>query len=224
MDVIYKNEKEKNILEAALTAYMRHGISCTTARQVAGIAGVGKSTIFEYFKDMEELKNKAFSLFLRETAEGRQSIREAAREDPVRALSAYIDTTIHLALREPEKLLLLTQYIVEIFVGNKDVGAVKDEYRRKLFPSMIALAEELGGIIARGVELGKMKPAMNVGVEKLTYAVLALIREIHAQAFMREGTELEKACREIQETIFEVLGIQEPEARSQNIEKSIEVK
>lgn len=206
-DELYRNAKEKSILESALAAYMKYGVSGATARQISGIAGIGKSTIFEYFKDLDELKNKAFSHFLSEMSNGRQSIRDIAEQDPVRALTVYIDSTIHLALHEPDKLLLLTQYIVEIFVGPRDVEAVKGEYRSKLFPSMAALADELGGIIACGLEAGAMRPAAGISGEKLTLAVLALIREIQAQAFMREGADLERACGEIKETIFDLLGI-----------------
>jgi AcrR family transcriptional regulator len=207
-DVLFRNETEKKIIASALQAYMQFGISKATARQISQIAGVGKSTIFEYFKDMDDLTNRAFSWFLLEMAEGRRSIRESAKEDPVLALATYIDGTIHMALHEPDKLLLLTQYIVEIFVRSRDVRNVKEEYRQKLFPSMHALVDELGGMIARGIETGKMKPAIGIGADKLTYTVLALIREIQAQAFIQERAELEMTCAAIKETIFEILGIE----------------
>lgn len=207
-DTLYRNETEKKIIVSALQAYMQSGIPGATAREISQIAGVGKSTIFEYFKDMDDLANRAFAWLLLEMAEGRGSIRELAREDPVLALTAYIDQTIELALREPGKLLLLTQYIVEIFIRSRDVRGVKEEYRKKLFPSMQALADELGGIIARGIETGRMKPVIH-SAEKLACTVFALIREIQAQAFMQEGVELEKTCAAIKETIFEILGIGE---------------
>ncbi len=59
---------------------------------------MGKSTIYEYFKDKDELINEAFSHFIQEMTEGRKSIREIAGEDPVLTLSTYIDNTIGLAL------------------------------------------------------------------------------------------------------------------------------
>jgi AcrR family transcriptional regulator len=215
-DNLYRNEKEKKILTSALTAYMKYGISEATTRQISDIAGVGKSTIFEYFKDKDELITKAFSYFLLEMAEGRKSIREIAKENPVLALATYIDGTIHLALHEPEKLLLLTQYIVQIFVGTSGVQSVKDEYHKKFFPSMQALVDELGGIIEKGIETGRIKPVIGLSIDKVTYTVLALIREIQAQAFIQEDAELRKTCRTIKETIFAILGIEESGIRIQD--------
>lgn len=52
-----------------------------------------------------------------------------------------------------------------------------------------------------------MKPAINIGIDKLIYTILALIREIQAQAFIQDGSELKDTCEALKETIFKILGI-----------------
>lgn len=59
-----RSGKETAILKAALKSYAIYGIAETTTRQIAETAGIGKSTIYEYFKSKDELLNESFSYLM----------------------------------------------------------------------------------------------------------------------------------------------------------------
>ncbi|HAU32409.1 MAG: Transcriptional regulator [Desulfotomaculum sp. 46_296] len=47
--------KEEVILSAALTVFIEKGFSNSSIKDIANTAGVGKGTIYEYFKNKNEL-------------------------------------------------------------------------------------------------------------------------------------------------------------------------
>ncbi|RKY95395.1 MAG: hypothetical protein DRQ06_03770, partial [Candidatus Hydrothermota bacterium] len=51
----FREEKKRQIQRAALLAFSRKGYHRTTMRDIADFAGIGKSTIYEYFDSKEEL-------------------------------------------------------------------------------------------------------------------------------------------------------------------------
>jgi len=52
--------KENIILEAAVRVFLEKGFSATTIQDVASAAGIAKGTIYDYFKDKDELFIAAF--------------------------------------------------------------------------------------------------------------------------------------------------------------------
>jgi TetR/AcrR family fatty acid metabolism transcriptional regulator len=58
--VIDKEEKKKAVLAAALAVFARQGLSAAKMEDVAVEAGIGKGTVYEYFKSKDDL---FFALF-----------------------------------------------------------------------------------------------------------------------------------------------------------------
>ncbi|MDP4142930.1 MAG: TetR/AcrR family transcriptional regulator [Bacillota bacterium] len=201
--------KRNKILAAALQAYTKYGINKTTTRQIAEIADIGKSTIYEYFKSKQELLNESFIFLMHQLDQGKKSIHTIAEEDPMTALKMYLDNTIHIALNEPGTLLLISQYTLEIMLNSDKYEEAKSEYQRKLSPLYESLMNELSFIIDRGIKQGSFKPVINIDVENIVYILGALVREIQAQAFIKDREELNKACMNIKETIGKLLSISE---------------
>ena len=65
--VIDKQEKRKQIIKAAIRVFARLGLPNTKMLQVAEAAGIGKGTIYEYFKSKDELFIAAFHAFIEES-------------------------------------------------------------------------------------------------------------------------------------------------------------
>ncbi|MBE9530214.1 MAG: TetR/AcrR family transcriptional regulator, partial [Proteobacteria bacterium] len=61
-----KNEKKNQIIEAAAQIFAKNGFSGTIMAEIAHCAGIGKGTIYEYFKSKEELFFAVFEWYMKE--------------------------------------------------------------------------------------------------------------------------------------------------------------
>lgn len=202
-----KANKVKTILQAAIKAYATYGIAEATTRQIAELAGIGKSTIYEYFKSKDELLNASFQYLMAGMTEGHKKIHEIALQDPASALNCYLENAIQISMNEPSILLLISQYSLGILLKTDQFETAKFEYRQKMVPAMRDMIEEFRFIISNGIENKVFYPAAGLTIEGLVYTVCALIREIQAQAFLQDKDDLSKTCSVIKETIIKLLGI-----------------
>ena len=87
--VIDKKAKRQEILKAAMTVFARKGVAGTKMTDVAESAGIGKGTIYEYFKSKEEIFSEAFQHFL-EQMDSIMARRLFRVHDPMEKLKALI--------------------------------------------------------------------------------------------------------------------------------------
>ena len=62
--IVDKELKKQDILVAALKVFARQGIAKTKMIDIAIEAGIGKGTIYEYFRSKEEVIRESFQAFL----------------------------------------------------------------------------------------------------------------------------------------------------------------
>ena len=87
--IIDKAQKKRQILEAAIRVFAKLGLPNTKMLHIAEAAGIGKGTIYEYFKSKDELFVAAFNAF---TKECKSQIDKMIRhiDDPVEKLRTYL--------------------------------------------------------------------------------------------------------------------------------------
>ncbi len=61
--IIDKVKKKEDIILAALKVFAQKGLSNATIKEIADMAGIGKGTIYEYFKDKNEIIHRSFFYF-----------------------------------------------------------------------------------------------------------------------------------------------------------------
>lgn len=61
--IVNKEEKRDLIVRAALKVFAEKGMAGTTIRDIAEEAGIGKGTVYEYFRDKEEIIHNSFFYF-----------------------------------------------------------------------------------------------------------------------------------------------------------------
>lgn len=202
-------DKKVLILEAALEAYSRYGIHDATTRQIAGIAGIGKSTIFEYFKSSAALMDAAFAHLIAQSAAGRERLLHAAETNPAAALSAYFDGISSMILHEPEKLLLLSQYVTAILASGKDFAHVKQRYAELLLPSASALLQDLQTIAGAGIASSTFHPVGGADAIDCALVLSAITREMQSQALVQSNEEIKITCQRLKRIAFRYLGCKE---------------
>lgn len=61
-----KETRKKQIVRATLSIFAQNGLKETKMAEIAEKAGIGKRTIYEYFKSKEDIFHEAFNLFQQE--------------------------------------------------------------------------------------------------------------------------------------------------------------
>ncbi len=89
--VVDKQEKEKQILQAALTVFAQKGFAATKMIDIAKQAQIGKGTLYEYFKHKEDLFFKTF-LFLFEHYDQKFQQKLAQLTNPTDKLCLIVQT------------------------------------------------------------------------------------------------------------------------------------
>jgi len=97
--IVDKEEKRTRILEAAIRLFARLGLPNTKMMAIAEAAGIGKGTIYEYFKSKEDLFFAAFNAYVKEI-EARIARRLRRIVDPVEKLRAYFTAWIDICESE----------------------------------------------------------------------------------------------------------------------------
>ena len=91
--VVDKEAKKKQIITAAIHVFARNGVTKTRMVQIAEAAGIGKGTIYEYFRSKEEIFSSAFNTMFAEMEKRLQQII-ASDIGPLEKLRQLIYTSI----------------------------------------------------------------------------------------------------------------------------------
>ena len=146
--IVDKAEKRKQIGLLALTYFAEEGAATGSISQIAQAVGVGKGTIYEYFRSKEELITYAMELYVEE-AEEKVGLFLDGINDPKERLRHYSIQIVEHIIEDPKTtgiLLALFQLILA------DAGKQRQS---KLFTGMFEQARlTIADIIKRGVEQG----------------------------------------------------------------------
>ncbi|KHE73214.1 TetR/AcrR family transcriptional regulator [Halobacillus sp. BBL2006] len=112
-------EKRKEILDAARHSFATFGYKATTMDLVAKAANVGKGTIYNFFKNKEELFQEIIAELLLEMKEQAETVMQAGRP---------LKENVHLALFELLEYRRSHQLTVKLVQEAKEIGtfAVKE--------------------------------------------------------------------------------------------------
>jgi AcrR family transcriptional regulator len=145
-----KELRESQIKEAALNLFSQNGFYGTTITQIAEAAGLGKGTIYWYWKSKEEL---AFSLVEDMLSAFLELIEEAAQEEGgfQERFSGLVDKVADLYAVEKEHCRLLWKF-------RADRHYIFDpDYTTKVTAYYLRMREALAELIRQGVESGELK-------------------------------------------------------------------
>ena len=141
-------EKKTQIARAAVKVFAESGIARAKMIDVARAAGVGKGTIYEYFRSKDDLFEYAVKHFFESISED-LTVALSLETDPARQLETLIRTTFESIRKAgPEAHIMLEIWAegVRSGVDYFDLAAMYSDYR-----TLIA------GIITAGIEKGQFR-------------------------------------------------------------------
>jgi AcrR family transcriptional regulator len=152
--VVDKEAKKLDILHAAMQVFAKKGVVKTKMIDIATTAGVGKGTIYEYFRSKEEIFSNAYTYFFQMMESMVQEVLKK-ENDPLRQLELIITISLDAFMHMGEEFADIMMDFWAEGIRNKnqnildaiDLKGVYSEYRK-----MIQL------ILKRGIEKGVFKP------------------------------------------------------------------
>ncbi|MFC7523466.1 TetR/AcrR family transcriptional regulator [Parapedobacter sp. GCM10030251] len=159
----------QDIINGAKKLIQQYGLKKTTMEDIAKAAGKGKSTLYYYFKDKEEIFDRVINL---EIDEFFHTVKTAVnkQDDAISMLKTYVVTKIK-TLRE--KINLYTFVIENDLQGrlNKEFTNLRNRYdneEKKL----------IGSILAKGVETDLFEEEISQQVDTLSELLVSCVRGV----------------------------------------------
>jgi len=150
--IVDKEEKRTRILEAAIRLFARLGLPNTKMMAIAEAAGIGKGTIYEYFKSKEDLFFAAFNAYVKEI-EARIAMRLRRIVDPVEKLRAYFTAWIDICESE---FIEFADIILDFWA--EGLRSHKDKVEFDLSSMYRRYRTQIVRILDEGIQQKKFKP------------------------------------------------------------------
>ncbi|MFC2113050.1 TetR/AcrR family transcriptional regulator [Bacteroidota bacterium] len=148
--IVDKELKKQDILFAALKVFGRQGVANAKMIDIALEAGIGKGTIYEYFRSKDEIISASFQAFLAKMETAKIDLKNTEM-DSLQQLFYVIDGWTEILKRDPlEARVLIDMWAESTRIGNgKGMNIMLEvirEYRNYLMK-----------ILEQGVEKGEFR-------------------------------------------------------------------
>lgn len=133
--IIDKEAKKQEILKAAMKVFAQKGVTNTKMVDVAEAAGIGKGTIYEYFKSKEDIFTEAFHHFI-EQLDAVMAKRMFKIYDPIEKLTALVQGWVEVVQDSSSDFMEIMMDFWAEGVRHKqkatafDLNKMYEEYRR----------------------------------------------------------------------------------------------
>ena len=163
--IVDKAEKKRKILDAALGVFVDKGFSNVVINDIARSAGIGKGTVYEYFKSKEDLFSELLKyLFAKYQSYVPKEWKKGTTPDErlKNLLSFYTRLYVQASSRRNKVIFMLVDYLSH----NK----TKSSRKREGYFS--GYREEIRSIIEEGIKLGTFR---KVDVESAVTSITIVI-------------------------------------------------
>ena len=147
--IVDKVQKKKDIAFSCKDLFVQNGINSLTISQIAKVAGVGKGTIYEYFKNKEEIVFELVNILMKEHSEKLQITlgEQSSVKNMIKKFAEFFYTDENSELRTIYKEFIS----ISLVTPNKEMLAFQTE----CFNNYFLWFEE---IFKRGVSEGELIP------------------------------------------------------------------
>jgi AcrR family transcriptional regulator len=195
-----REERRKQILDAALTVFSAKGFHATNVSDVAAEAGVSQGTIYWYFESKEELFHAALlSAF---TDIGEQTVA------PLAECSTATEKLLALA-ESMEALAEVAEGLFMLFLGYWSSSDRKEESAQIWVELLTQYKDIVVAVIQEGIESGEFRP---VDAESLVWALLAAYDGLAAYVILKPDMDLVRASRTFMQALLNGLLVDRQDA------------
>lgn len=145
------DQKKAEIAHKALYAFAFEGYHKTSLGAIARMCGIGRTTIYEYFRDKDEIfsyaLNHSFDLL---QPDFRQILQQPGLSS-LQRIAAILRAILTLFYQDKRALLVLVEHSLRLLRENREeAGRLRDRMR--------GLQDLLGSLLREGIEAGEVRP------------------------------------------------------------------
>ena len=151
-----KKAKHNQILHAAVQVFSEKGYNGAVVADIAERAGIGKGTIYEYFRSKEELFFSVFELYWEETWDAAAVSISAIGGSATERLGALSDTMMAQWV-ELEDIFAI---VMEFWAASSN-SQLRHRFRQAFRDAYAQIRGIVSSLIQNGIERGEFRPDVN---------------------------------------------------------------
>ena len=163
--------KTGEIVSAALKAFPKKGYAATSMEQIALAAGIGKSTLYEYFKTKEELFTAALLAAVDQWAADLEGVG-CQTQDPVERLGLIAE--MYLGRTESE-LHDESQFFFDVLSQTFMKDGVFHDQRHLIKGLHLRMVRIIADYLLAGISRGQLRPGIARDAERIAVNFLAFL-------------------------------------------------
>lgn len=158
-------ERREEIVNVALHLIAENGFQKTSMREIAVLANMGKSSLYDFFKTKDEIIVYAIEKEIKETI---QKIHRIIADEPLPVQCLRKIMLNHLGIPKPYRTVLMWL--------NTESDYLEEDYRNRLKAVRYAYQDIIKSVIENGVAVGTFrKTDTNLMVRLLINSILSIV-------------------------------------------------
>ena len=152
--IVDKEAKKMEILHAAMQVFAQKGVVKTKIIDIATTAGVGKGTIYEYFRSKEEIFTSAYTYFF-QTMESMVQEALSKEDDPLKQLELILTISLDAFMHIGEEFADIMMEFWAEGIRNKNQDILDAINLKGVYSNYRKMIQQ---ILKKGIEKGMFKP------------------------------------------------------------------
>lgn len=152
--IVDKEAKKMEILHAAMQVFAHKGVVKTKIIDIATTAGVGKGTIYEYFRSKEEIFTSAYNYFF-QTIESMLQEALSKEDDPLKQLELILIISLDAFRHIGEEFADIMMEFWAEGIRNKNLDILDTINLKGVYSNYRKMIQK---ILKKGIEKGMFKP------------------------------------------------------------------
>lgn len=166
--VVNKEEKKRQIAEAAIQVYAEKGAKNTRIIDIARKAGIGKGTVYEYFRSQDEILLECFSLMMNQMDEAAQAILREKADPEIKLKEIFRSTWFSLSKYPTDFLNIFLVFWSEAIRHPED----SDSLLSRLKTFYHTYRQQISRILDDGIRSGHFRPTDTIAVASVLMSTI----------------------------------------------------
>jgi len=194
--IVNREEKRREIVEAALVLFAQKGVTRTTIQEIADAAGIGKGTVYEYFKSKDDILAMSFD-YIREESDRLIAEKLQNVTDPVEKLKLTVDGFLSSFQTLPENTWeILLVFWAEGILNSPRESLGGEEAAFDLRSMYEEYNEFVASLLQEGIEVGIYR--QDIDSYTLASSLIGLLDGLMLQqVLLKERININKSARQL---------------------------
>ena len=161
-------KRSKEILKKALKLIAEHGYENVTYQQIADYTGVGRTTVYKYFKNKREIFDKALKMLVEEIGvDFEDGVRTYPNLSVVEKIRMIMTQLIDMMFKWPELLQTIVEYLIGLRRSDEPTS-------KRVRLHTIGFYRVLARLVREGIKNGELRRMNCMMATEELYALLEM--------------------------------------------------